>query len=386
MAKGIFMSTLEQLIYSIIEDFRTGKITRKESALILGVSEKTITRKAEAIRKFGMVGVKHGNCGKSAVNRVDPAIETTVIELIKNIYFDFNICHAREMLEKEQCIIVSYGTLYKWCRIAGLSKGKRCRRSSKGRMLRERMANEGLMLQMDGSHHKWNGKDQWCLIALIDDATSDIPYAEFSATETTVACMNVLQRVIELRGIPDIIYTDFAGWSGNGKRRDFSQFKRACEELGIRVISTSSPESKGRIERAWRTFQDRLVPELRHHQITSMKGANQYLQQNFIPLYWTQRNTVQPRSQTSRYKAVPEHIDLNEIFCLKFDRHVQSNHTISFEGATYRIIDTRYGSLKRKIVTVHRYHDGRVGLFYGHLQLEYQKFKEPKRNWLAWPA
>lgn len=117
--------------------------------------------------------------------------------------------------------------------------GGRRWKKSKRIVLRERMSSEGLLLQMDGSHHAWNGKDKWCLIAAIDDATSDIPYAEFFKTETTHGCMKVLRKIIELRGVPRIIYTDQAGWSTGGKRNSFSQFVRACEELGIRVIATS---------------------------------------------------------------------------------------------------------------------------------------------------
>jgi len=380
------MSTKEQLIYSTVEAFRSGKLSRKEAALILEVSEKTISRKAKAIRKLGMIGVKHGNRGNIPVNKKPSDLEGVIIDLIRRKFYDFNISHAREMLAKEHDIKISYATLYKWCRLAGLCKYKKTRRPSKVRVLRERVANEGLMQQMDGSHHKWNGKDTWCLIALIDDATSDIPFAQFSPTETTIACMNVLRKVIEQKGIPDIIYTDHAGWSGNGKRTDFSQFKRACEELGIRIISTSSPESKGRIERAWRTFQSRLIPELRHHEVKSMTGANQYLQQSFLPLYWRQRNTVHPRSERSRYKPVPSHIDLDKVFCLKYERQVYSNHTVSFEGRTIRITESKYGSLKGKTITINQYQSGQIDLFHGHLKIQFDEVNHAKRAWIAKPA
>ena len=116
--------------------------------------------------------------------------------------------------------------------------------------MRERMANEGLLLQMDGSPHCWNGKDQWCLIAAIDDATSKIPAAQFFPTETTWGCMAVQRTIIERFGVPEALYVDGAGWAGGGpKRQFFSQFVRAAEELGIRVIFATSAQAKGRIAR-----------------------------------------------------------------------------------------------------------------------------------------
>lgn len=266
--------------------------------------------------------------------------------------------------------------------------GKRYkRRPSSHRLYRERMANEGMFLQMDGSHHLWNGSDEWCLIALIDDATSDIPAAAFYEGETTWACMKTLRMVIETKGLPEVIYTDQAGWAGgSGKRLQFSQFVRACDELGIRVITTSSAESKGRIERTWRTMQDRLVPELRLHGIKVMKDANRYLQQVFLVEYWKKRNTVVARNATSRYRPVPKHIDLDAVLCMKHWRTVRNDHTVFFDNETYKILDRELGPLKGKQVAVHVKETGEVSFYYGHLKLANQLVTKPRRQWLAKPA
>jgi hypothetical protein len=245
------------------------------------------------------------------------------------------------------------------------------------------MACEGLLLQMDGSHHRWNGKDEWCLIAMIDDATSEIPAGRFFEGETTLGCMKVLRAVIEAKGVPHMIYTDQAGWAGGGeKRRGFSQFVRACEELGIRVITTSSPESKGRIERAWCTTQDRLVPELRLAGITSMLDANRYLEQVYLPKYWHIRNTVKPRDETSKYRLLAPYENLDEIFCIKHTRQIHSDHTVHFENQIYKVTDRQYGSLKKKDIVIHIYGNGSLALFYGHIKLEFQKVELPSRRWL----
>lgn len=381
MTDGVYMSKKEEVSFWVIEDFRAGKLTRRGAAEILGVSERTISRMATAIRRQGIKGIKHGNSGKCPHNQKPADLKRRVEVLISTHYFDFNIAHIRDKLRERHGIIISYATLHGWCRATGLGRSKR-RRVSKARVRRERMANEGLLLQMDGSHHEWNGKDKWCLIAMIDDATSDIPHAEFFPGETTLACLKVLRRVIEAKGIPDIIYTDEAGWADRaGKRRQFSQFKRVCEELGIRLITTRSPQSKGRIERAWRTFQDRLIPELRLEGIKGITNANRYLQQVFVPSYWS-RLKVEARSTTVRYKPLPSHVNLDHIFCLKFERIVGSDNSVQFENDRITIADLRFGSLRGQRVTVHKYQNGDLEVFHGHLRLRTKRAKAPVRTWL----
>jgi len=346
------------------------------------VSERTVQRKAKSVRIRGVVGLKHGNYKQSPVNKIDILLKNEIIELVKSQYYDFNLYHALEKINENRKLQISYSTFYRWCLSNGLGKGKKKRRTSKARVCRERISNEGLMLQMDGSHHMWNGKDKWCLIACIDDATSHIPFAKFFKSETTVACMEVLKSIIEIKGIPEVIYTDNAGWSGKGKRNNFSQFKRACEELGIRIITTSSPQSKGRIERAWKTFQDRIIPEMRLNKIKTIVHANQYLEQCFLPEYWNKRNTVIARSSSSRYKVLPLHVNLSKIFCLKYERQVTSDHCFMWGGARYKLLDRKYGSLSRKTIEIHIYQDKCLEAYWGHIKLSISKQSLNKRMWL----
>ena len=383
---GVFVTKSEQVSFRVIEDFREGKLSRGEAALLLGVSQRALSRQAGRVRQMGLRGVKHGNSGKQPVNLLPPQIKQEMLRLAADVYADFNLLHRLEMIEKEHGLKVSYGTFYSWCRQAGLSKGKK-RRRSKAHTFRERMANEGLLLQMDGSHHEWNGKDKWCLIALIDDATSDIPYGHFYDGETTLNCMKALRGVIASRGLPEIIYTDEAGWAGGGeKRRGFSQFVRACEELGIKVITTSSPEAKGRIERAWRTCQDRLIPELAHYGIKTMVDANRYLDQSFWPSYWRVRNTVVARHESRRYRPLPRYINLDDVLCLKYERVVRRDHTVWYDNQVYKIVDQGFGNLSGKTVTVHLYESAPTALFLGHRRLAAELVVLPTRRWDTKPA
>ena len=383
---GVFVSKSEQVDFRVVEDFRAGKVSRAAAALLLGVSERAVSRRAKKIRDKGLRGVKHGNTGKPAVNRLPDALKQEMLRLAADVYPAFNLSHCLEMIGKEHGLKISYRTFSNWCHHAGLGKGKK-RRRSKAHTYRERMANEGLLLQMDGSHHEWNGKDKWCLIALIDDATSDIPFGHFYHGETTLNCMKALRGVIESRGLPEIIYTDEAGWAGGGeKRRGFSQFVRACEELGVRVITTSSAEAKGRIERAWRTCQDRLIPELAHYGIKGMIDANRYLDQSFWPSYWRASNTVAPLNETTRYRPLPKHINLDDILCMKYERIVRRDHTVWYDNETYKILDDGYGNLSGKTVSVHVYENAPVALFLAHRRLHSELVVRPRRRWSQAPA
>lgn len=225
------------------------------------------------------------------------------------------------------------------------------------------MPSEGLVLQMDGSHHRFNGRDTWCLIAAIDDATSEIPYAEFFKAETTLNCMKVLKKIIELKGVPQAIYTDQAGWAGGIKREHFNQFQRACEELGIAVIFAQSPEAKGRIERAWGTIQDRLSPELRLNQATSMKKANQYLQNHFLPNYWNKRLTVKPVSQESAYRPLDPHVNLDDIFCLEIYRKITRDNCINWQSGKFEIVSKHGYSLSGYEAVVRTYQNRSTKVF-----------------------
>lgn len=368
MEGTVLMTKRDQFRWRIIEDFRSGRISRAVAAELMAVSEKTVQRLAKRCRERGVSGLTHGNKGKPPAISKDQLLKAKCLSLAEHRYFDFNIQHCLEMLRKHHEVEVSYSTFRRWCRAAGLGKRKK-RRSSKARVYRERLGNEGLLLQLDGSHHAWNGSDKWVMIAAIDDATSDIPYAELFPSEDTINCMAVLRRIIEIRGLPEALYVDRAGWFGGLKRQYFSQFVRACDELGIRVIYANSPEAKGRIERAWQTFQDRLIPELRIRKIKAMEAANEYVQKEFLPNYWAKRNTVYAQNPESRYRQLPQDLNLDNIFCLKHERKVRRDQTISFGNATYRVLCEPLGKLAGKDIDIIERENGVLEAFYGHRKL-----------------
>jgi transposase-like protein len=348
------MKKRDQLVFDTVTQFLAGKLTRQQAAQLIGRRERTVSRIARRIERLGLLGVVHGCRGRVAPNRLPAELKTQVVRLMQTQYFDFNLTHALEKLRECHGITVSHDTLRRWCHEKGLVKRAK-RRRAKVRRYRDRMAAEGMLLQLDGSPFAYNGQDTWTLIAAIDDATSDIPYAEFFLSEDTLNCMTVLQRIIERKGVPYAIYTDQAGWLAGNKRADFTQFKRACEELGIRLIPAYSPQAKGRIERAWNTIQDRIVPEMRLKKIRRLPTANTYLHELFLPGYWRQNNVVAPREPEPGYRQLDRRIDLNEVLCLKEWRSVRADHTLSYRGLTYRVDSTLKSTLWKQKVELRTY-------------------------------
>ena len=373
------MSKREQFCFSAVSKFLQGEVSRVETATLLQVTERTVSRIARRIEKKSFQGVTHGNRGNAPSNRLADILKKTTMKLVEDRYFDFNMTHCLELLKAEQGISITYSVFRRWCHAQHLVKRKK-RRRAKARIKRVRMASEGLLLQMDGSHHRWNGKEEWCLIAAIDDATSDIPYAEFFHSEDTLNCMTVMQRIVEKRGIPYALYVDRAGWFGGQKRQMFCQFKRACEELGIEVIFANSAQAKGRIERAWDTFQDRLIPEMRIRNITRMPGANEYLQDEFLPNYWARKNKVIAHSLEIQYKKLPAGIDLNEIFCKKEYRTVNSDHTISWGNSKYVVDSPLKHSIQKQEIELRTYQDLTWKSFFAGKPISIKPFEKPLRT------
>lgn len=364
MGEGVMVVTKqEQYRHQVVVDFLSGRLKRRDAARLLGIRQRSVSRLAARVRKKGLAGIKHGNYGRAPVNRIPRELKRDVMALVRREYFDFNLTHCLERLWSDHGIELRRETFRKWCHAEGLVK-RRQKRRSHARIYRERMPQAGLLLQLDGSPHRWNGTDVWTLIAAIDDATSDIPWAEFFPSEDTPGCMTVLWRVIERYGIPECLYVDKAGIFGGMKRQNFCQFARACDELGVRILFASSPQAKGRIERAFQTLQDRLVPEMRIRHIRRMARANEFLQTEFVPNFWRQRLMVPAREPGSRYRKLPDEMDLKEILCLKQWRALASDQTLSLDGKRWLLdLPLRY-SVKGQRVEVRDYLDGSRRCFF----------------------
>ncbi len=239
------------------------------------------------------------------------------------------------------------------------------------------MAAPGLMMQMDGSPHRWFGDKKHCLIAMIDDATSEV-HAEFFPSETTAGCMKVMRDCIETKGVFKTLYVDRAGIFGGPKRCNFSQMQRACEELGIEIIFANSPQGKGRVERAFDTFQDRLVPELRLNNIKDIASANAYLKHVFIPQFWQSQIQVKSK-QAPEFTPLSKHTNLDDICVIKDHRKIRNDHTFSY-GNKFYLIDSplKHSIANQKIEIRNTSTKGFTAHFAGR-QLKVSEVNEPNK-------
>ena len=375
----IAVSKNEQFQLNILAKFRNGEVTRAQAAELLNLSERQVTRKSTCIATEGLKGILHGNSGTTPVNRTSLEMKSIFLNLYRTIYSNFNMTHALEMIKLEHNLEIPYSIFRRWCDEAKIQKYRN--RKVKPRVFRERFAAEGIMLQMDGSPHQWNGRVDWCLISIIDDATSEVPHAEFFPAEDTLSCMQVLRRVVEKKGIPVSIYVDRAGlYGGTAKRFDFAQFGRACKELGIEVIFANSPQGKGRVERGFRTYQDRLLAELHHYKHFTIPAANTYLQEQFLVNYWNEKLTVKARSTKSHYRPIPSETNLDEIFCMIETRIVKADHTISIGNVQYQITPPSTFSIANRTVEIRNYIDSPWRIYFNNTLCEFKKLNIPPRK------
>ena len=233
-------------------------------------------------------------------------------------------------------------------------------------------------MQMDGSTHRWFGDKKSCLIALIDDATSEV-HAEFFDAETTLGCLKVLHDYIKRKGLFKVLYVDKAGIFGGPKRCNFSQVKRACNELGIEIIFANSAQGKGRIERSFDTFQDRLIPELRLNRIKKMSTANRYLQDVFIPTYWQKQIAVLARDNHAGFCPIPKHIDLDSVCAVKEYRKIRNDHTFSYGNKFYLIESPLRHSIAKQKIEIRSNHETGFTAFFAGRELTVSEVREPTK-------
>jgi transposase len=374
----ITMDTKSQLIVEIIAKTSAGDITINNATKLLNCSRRTIERYLQKYQSLGIKFIIHGNTGKLPPNKIDEALKKRVQSLIKQKYYDVNLQHLSELLSNHENIFIKRETLRKWAHdIHHVKRAKK--RRSKIRKRRERMAASGLLLQMDGSTHRWFGNEKTCLIAIIDDATSEL-YAEFFPSETTIGCLKVLRYFISKNGLFKTLYVDRAGIFSGPKRCNFSQVKRACEELGITIIFANSPQGKGRVERAFDTLQDRLVPELRLQGINSIENANKFLHQIFLPQTWFNKFVVKAENAADEFVPVPKHLNIEEICIIKEYRKIRNDHTFSYNNKMYLINSNLKHSIVKQKIEIHTKCDsnGFLAYFSGEL-LDVNEVIEPTK-------
>jgi transposase len=365
MRERLTLTTKEQQRIEVVSRWLAGILTTSEATLVLGCSERTAWRLRAAMLRDGAAGLAHGNRGRPSSRRLPEAVADRIVQLSSTVYRGFNDTHLAEVLAEEEGIVIGRSSLRRLLRSRGIAS-PRHRRAARYRSRRERMAQEGLMIQVDGSRHAWlEGRGPWLtLVGGIDDATGTVVGAVFREAEDGVGYLTMLRQMARRYGLPASIYRDgssvFApSHGGTRQSADATHVARALAELGITSIQAGSPQAKGRIERAWGTFQDRLVSELRRHGVTDLAGANEVLA-GFLPRF-NRRFAVPAASPVSAWRPVPEGLDLARVFAFRWRRAVGSDSCIRLEGSILQLPPGAGGrSLAGRRVEVELRLDGRL--------------------------
>ncbi len=369
------MTAREQRRAWVLTKVLKGERSMAEAAEILGLSERQLWRLRTAFERDGPAGLVHGNRGRASPRRLDADLRERVAGLARERYADVNDCHLAELLAEREGLLISRQSLQRILRAAGLPAKRRHRRA-RHRSRRERMAAEGSLLQLDGSRHAWlEERGPWLsLLGAIDDATGKVVGAVFREQEDAVGYLELLRDIVTAHGLPAAIYRDrHAIFEAPAERatdgRDGglpSQVGRALVELGIQSIAARSPQAKGRIERLWGTFQDRLVVEMRLAEISDLAGANA-----FLPAYLARHNerfAVPALAEETDWLGLPRQINLERVLVLKYRRKVAKDHTIRLDGRVLQLPRARY-AYSGKTVEVHLRLDGSLVAFDGRRQL-----------------
>lgn len=336
--RTIRMSQQELKTYRLGKEVIEGKLTIVDFALQIGKSYRQAQRIINQIKDKDDLGVLHGNTGREPHNKTPLEIELLVLDLLKNKYINFNLTHFLEKASKYDKLVIKKDALHVIAKRHGLVKNPK-RRGRRSHKPRPRLSREGMMIQFDGSDHVWFGNIRCDLIGGIDDATGKVVGAEFFFGETSQNCMKVIRDIINKYGLPESFYMDQAGAFGKVDYEHESQIARAFDQTGIRLILANSPQAKGKIERLWRSFQDRLIAELAFQGITTMEDANHYLKTHFIPEYNLQFSDEAEEQDSAYRKNVFGDLDL--IFCKKLRRKVMCGNVFSWENVTWVIDEVK---------------------------------------------
>lgn len=379
----LILTDNEQRRADVLTRLMTKTITTNRAAQLLGVTPRQVRRLRHAYTAQGLACLVHGNRGRRPAN----ALAAEQQELVRRLagpggpYHGFNHCHLRDLLQENHQLALGRTTLMRLLNPTVAVPSKPTPQTRRSRRLR--CAAQGEMVQMDGSLHDWlEGRGpRMCLLGAIDDATGKVLSLRFWLTECAAGYLYLLREVACIHGLPMSYYHDkhtilrapaketiddqLAG------RTAMSQVQRVMHELGIESIAAHSPQAKGRIERLWKTFQDRLIKEMRLAGIATMEEANAFLP-GFL-LRYNAQFAVEPADPTPAWEPLLPGTDLDYHFSMVEMRVVKEDHTISFNG---KILQVTAASRTRRLagqrVTVRINPEGEMALYDGKRRLEYR--------------
>ena len=375
----VSMNEKEIFRLGTIRDVCEKRIKRKDAAQLLNVSVRQVQRLITRYRDLGAVGLVHQRRGQSPGNKINADIRSQCLNLIHKYYVDFGPTLAREKLIEKHGLKIGLETLRQWMIADGLwvphFKRKPCVYQP-----RYRRDCYGELIQIDGSHHDWfeGRSDKCCLLVFIDDATGKLMNLRFSETESAFDYMVTTREYVEQHGKPTAFYSDrhavFHVNKRDAKTNRITQFGRVLRDLNIKLICANSSQAKGRVERANKTLQDRLVKEMRLQHIDNIEQANVWLP-DFIADF-NQRFSRAAQYPKDMHRPLRESADeLHDIFSWQEPRKVSKSLTLQYDKVIYLIDPTEENQrLVHQVVKVLDRPDGTIAIQYGHRKLGFKVF------------
>lgn len=401
MTHLIPMSQKELRSFTLVQQVLAKRLTTTEAAAQASVTNRTIRRWKAKIRAQGAQGLVHGNRGTMSPRRILDARRQQICDRIATWYPDFPPTAASEQLKEDHGIEYDPTTIRDIMIEGGLWIPRSQRPGHRGivhRRWRERKAHRGELVQFDGSYHDWfesrGGLGEVCLLAAIDDATGELIAAQFVPHEGVLPVMGFWQGYSTIHGLPKAIYLDrlstykmhLAVAQNNPDLK--TQLQRAMDTLGVELIFAHSPQAKGRVERLFRTLQDRLIKAMRLKGIVTIADGNRFLTKTFMPAF-NRKFSVMPREQNDFHRVLSprELADLPEVLCRQDQRSIQHDFTISFRTQWYQLLPTPGLAIRPKdTVLVREYPDGTRGFFLRHRSLSVRPIAKAAPHRLHRPA
>lgn len=369
----VTLTMKEQLKLEVIQRVMDNQVEISKAAQVLGLSDRSIYRLLSRVRIGGVKAVIHGNRGNNHAGKITEAYKQKVKDFAVGKYKGFNDRHFQEKLLEKESIQINRESLRLILREAGIS-AKQKRRGRKYRRHRDRKEAVGIMLQIDASRHDWleSRGPVMTIVGAIDDASGEV-WARFENSESTWAYLRLIRQIAIDKGLPLSLYSDRHTIFHSPKEATIvdqlegkqfrTQFGKSMDELGIKTIKAYSPQAKGRIERVWGTFQDRLIAEMRLEGIKNREEAN-----NFLPSFlkdFNKKFCCKPKKQIVAFRKSPPVKELDRILCLKEPRTVSKDHTIKFYGLLLQIPPSRkWASIAGQKVLVLQHSNGSVEIIY----------------------
>ena len=373
----LVMSKKEREQLKVFEKLAANEITQIASAQMLKVSSRWVRKKLKRYKSRGDAGLVHLARGKPSPNRWNSEEQMLTVDLLKSEWNGFGPTFVSEKLNDLKNIKVSAETVRQMMITKGFwVAGKR---KQKHRKWRERKLMIGILVQLDGSPHDWfEGRGPKCtLLVFIDDATSQILWLEFAKSESFKGVAGAAKKYMKKHGRPISFYVDFGSVFSvnlnNPEREKITQFECVMKNLDVEVIHARSPQAKGRVERCNKTMQDRLVKEMRLAGISSIEEANKFVREGRFIEKHNAKFAVPPAQKGNAHRSI-EGYDLYKTFCLREERVITNDFTISYKGKIIQLAKQQSTIIRPKNRVVVREHlDRKITIHIRNMQLNFEE-------------